>query len=415
MTQSDSFWRKRIGADQASSRLYVVGMLFINTGLLIASWYVSAEFRSTIPIGSPKLNRGELLYEGLPLLLIVAIVAVIFIITLLGEQWLTIRRLLGVHRQFRQFMISLVGSTVFIAILARDVSWIQLGYYAAVALLYGTLLILFPGRIRQQSGVDFEIVAALRQLYKQRFLIFLWMNYRIRRRYSQTILGIAWIVLLPIAQSAVLAFAFSQLLGARSGDTPFVVFLLSGSVIYGIFGTTVGRSTSVVVGMSNITEQVYFPREILLLLLIGEILIDYIFTFIALVVISLLFGVYPNIYFMLLPIPVIFMIALSLGIGFFLAWASIVVRDLQQLTNVLLQLVFYSTVLFNVDRVGPNLAFLPAINPVSGITEAFRSIVLYSRQPDWWQFIFPSVLAVVLLYFGYIYYKVNEDRFADFT
>jgi len=221
-------------------------------------------------------------------------------------------------------------------------------------------------------------------------------------------------VLLPLATSAVLAFAFTQLLGRAGGfSVPLICFILSGQVIFDIFRSSVQKSLTTIMGNIGVIKQVYFPREIIIILNLGETMVDLFFTFIVLMAINALYGIYPNIYYIYLPIPIFLMFALSAGLAFIFSWVSLLIRDMKQLVGVLLQLLYFTVVLYSPERAASEYEFIMAANPLSAIVVAFRDIVLYARPPDLQELFVPIVLSVALLYYGYVFFKVNEDRFVD--
>jgi ABC-type polysaccharide/polyol phosphate export permease len=174
------------------------------------------------------------------------------------------------------------------------------------------------------------------------------------------------------------------------------------------------RSKGAMRGMINVIKQIYFPREIIIVLLSGEVLVDFGFMFIAMLIVNAFFGIYPNIYYPLLIFPIVLMVLLSIGIGFILSWLTMIVRDLEQLTGVVINMLMYLTVLLDVNSVSERMKMFILLNPVSAITEAFRAIVIYDQPPDFVSLFVPLALTSALLYTGYIFFKVNEDRLVDF-
>jgi len=318
-------------------------------------------------------------------------------------------------RQFRLLLLSIMLASGAILVLMPKISLLQVTYFNVMTLLLGIFLILLPGRMRKDSHQKLSIIDNFQQIYDKRYLIQIWASYRIQERYTRTSLGLLWIVLFPIMESLVIAFAFSQLLGRGSfGGVPFILFLLSGRISFMLFQKIVVKGKTAIQQMSGVIRQVYFPREVIILLLSVEVVVDFLFAFAGFLVIALFYNVTPNVYYLLLPIPVILMLLLALGVGFIIAWLGLLVRDLQPLVDIAMQLLFYVTIFFDSSNVASNLRFIPLLNPVSAMVEAFRDITIYNRMPDFVSLYFPAVLSIALLYTGYVFFKVNEDRFADY-
>lgn len=322
----------------------------------------------------------------------------------------------SVQRQFRVLMLSAFIASAAILLFLTDVSQLQLVYFTGMTGLIGLAVILLPEHLQSVTAQRITPGNSLRELAAYNHLLVIWLTYRIEARYRQTLLGVLWIVLLPLSTALVLAFAFTQLLGVgQIMDVSFVAFLLSGQVIFSIFQSTVMNSHGSILGSIDLIKQIYFPRELMILLITGEALVDFFFMFVAVIGVNAVFyGIPPNIYYLLLPIPVLLMTVLGVGLALILGWVGLVVRDMQQLVAVVMQLLFFVTVLYS-PYVGasPAVTRLMALNPFGSVVTAFRDILLYGRMPNWTELYFPGVLAVVLLYLGYVVFKVNEDRMVD--
>lgn len=390
-------------------------LILMNYAILVGGMLIAVWLRLRIHIGNPLGPAYRAQNPPLYILLAASILLAYGLILRFPPDS-RLGRWLAPWRQFRILIVALLLSTALVLVLLPDISQLQMIYYVIGVILIGGIVVVLPARMRASAYIRSTTLQDLRDIYTQRYLVAIWLRYTIQSRYNQTILGILWIVLLPLSMSFVMAFAFTQLLGrSQNLGVPFVVFLLSGQIMFGIFSHVVMNSKNGILGTMGIIKQVYFPREVIIILIVGEALVDFIFTFIAFLIIAPLFGVWPNIYYLLLPIPIALMVCLSLGVGLIVSWLSMVIRDMQQLVGVLMQLLFYVTVLFSSQQVDPRYEFLMSVNPVSALVEAFRDITLYQRAPDPVRLYLPMVIALVVLYFGYVLFKVNEDRFVDYA
>lgn len=258
--------------------------------------------------------------------------------------------------------------------------------------------------------------AALGRLWAYRALLRLWLRYRIEARYRQLVLGVLWIVLLPLSTALVLAFAFTQLLGDNALDVPYVAFLLSGQVIFGVFQSIILNAKGGLVDHLDMMKQVAFPREIPLLLNAGEALVDFIFTFLAMLLIhAAFFGLAPNVHFIWLPLVLLGMLALALGLAFVLADLGVRVRDLQNLLAVLVQLLFFMIVLYLPGSGAQQYDQLMMLNPLAQFVVAFRAITIYGHAPDPLGLGLSLLLALLLLIWGYRRFKRREDALLDWA
>lgn len=381
---------------------------------MTASMLTAVQLRLTLPIGK-QLGLDYQPHFEILYLILGCWGAVAYGVAFFAKNHPVLSQYLQPERQYRILMLASGLSLITFWTIFPDVSQLQLLYYIFVSSTLGLFLIVIPGRLRESSYGKLSIQDNLKAIYDRRYLLSLWLRYRINARYQQTVLGIVWASLLPVLDSMVFAFAFSVFLGRGSSTAvPLVCFVLSGRVIYSIFQNIIMRSKGAMRGMINVIKQIYFPREIIIVLLSGEVLVDFGFMFIAMLIVNAFFGIYPNIYYPLLIFPIVLMVLLSIGIGFILSWLTMIVRDLEQLTGVVINMLMYLTVLLDVNSVSERMKMFILLNPVSAITEAFRAIVIYDQPPDFVSLFVPLALTSALLYTGYIFFKVNEDRLVDF-
>jgi ABC-type polysaccharide/polyol phosphate export permease len=346
-------------------------------------------------------------------LFVVIALAVLAVYALgLSAQSPPLERWIGVRRPYRRLLVMLLVSLVGMLVLLPDISQLQLAYYALFCPLLGILVIALPTRTYiGQPGND--AISDLGRLWRNRFLIRMWLRNNIEARYSQHVLGVLWIVLLPISTAVVLTIAFTQFMRMQL-DVPFIAFYLSALVHYNIFSTGIGTSAVVVTGKMGLITQVYFPREILPIVALGEILVDFTFTFLAMLIINALSGVFPNIYFVYLPLLLLILVLITLGLMLIFSAVSVLIRDIPQLIGVGLQLLFFLTpIIYPIQTLPVQYRFLFVLNPMAAVIQGFRDVIVYNRAPDIVTLYYPLVFGATVLVFGYAVFKSIEDRMAD--
>ena len=321
--------------------------------------------------------------------------------------------LLAKSHPFRSYLVSLALSLISILVLVPDVSQLQIFYFACTGLILGILCIALTSRI--QVGRPESLRQSLSSLRRRQALFFIWLGFNIQTRYSQRILGILWIILLPVATSAVLALAFSQFMRIQL-NVPFISFYLAALVPYGLFSGGVLNSTGSVVARVGIIAQVYFPREILVLLTLGEAIVDFCFVFVAMLIINAINGILPNGYFIYLPFLFLILVVMVLGLMFLVSSLTVMVRDIPQLLTVLMQLLFFITpIIYPIEQFPERLRFLFVINPIAPVVQAFRDVIVYGRAPDAVSLYYSIVFAGVILVVGYATFKSIETEMADYV
>jgi lipopolysaccharide transport system permease protein len=378
---------------------------------LIGGMLLAVQVRLQLPIGNAL--GGDYVALPLSLFLILALaVAVVYLISQTTTQIAAVQRWIGARHPYRRLLVMLAVSFVGIFLLLPDISQLQLAYYLLFTSLIGIFVIALPTRTYiGQPGND--VISDLGRLWKNRFLMAMWLRNNIEARYSQHVLGVLWIVLLPISTAVVLTIAFTQFMRVQL-DVPFITFYLSALVHYNIFSNGINTSATVVTNKMGLITQVYFPREILPMVALGEILVDFLFTLTAMLLINALNGIFPNVYFIYLPLLLIILASITLGLMLVVSALSVLVRDIPQLVGVGLQLLFFMTpIIYPVENLPVQYRFLFVINPLAAVIQGFRDVIVYSRPPEIVTLYYPLVFGAATLVFGYALFKAIEDRMAD--
>jgi ABC-type polysaccharide/polyol phosphate export permease len=310
-------------------------------------------------------------------------------------------------------LLSLCVSLAALSLLLPYQSGLQKGYFAGIAPVLLLLIVPVPASAHSDAGIA-SFSTNLTRLWANRSLLRIWVQYNVQSRYAQAFLGILWIILLPLSNALVLNIVFAELLRVSTGDVPFISFLLVGLVSWGLFSQSISAGLRSILGAMSLVNQIYFPREIIVLSALGEACVDACFMFLATLVIDLIVGIYPNPYFFILPLVILIQLAFSLGLMLIVSWLSVLVRDIPQLVSVLLQIVFYlCPIIYPLALLPERVRLLIMLNPLATLIAAYRAIIIYGQAPDFLSLVYPAALGVGFLVFGYRLFKANEDRFAD--
>jgi lipopolysaccharide transport system permease protein len=238
----------------------------------------------------------------------------------------------------------------------------------------------------------------------------------VKIRYRQTALGVAWIALQPLLMLAVLSVVFGRLLRVPSGSEPYAVFLLAALVPWGFFSSSVTRCVSNLVGSAHLIGKVYFPRLVLPLGTVAAGAVDLAVSLVLLFAILALYRVPLTWRVLLLPVAVLWLSAISLGIGVFLAAMNVRYRDVGQVLPALLQVWLFATpVIYGFDVIPERHRALAALNPLAAPIELFRAIFLerHSFPFDRLQLSLSVLICLLILAVGVAVFRKVERTMAD--
>lgn len=269
------------------------------------------------------------------------------------------------------------------------------------------------------SAVFTPVIELIR--YRQLCLSLAWRDVRVR--YKQSLLGLGWAILLPLAMMLVFTFVFTRAVDVRGrlGDgLPYALFVFTGLVPWTFFGQSLTSCANVLVANRNLITKVYFPREVFPLSAVGGGLLDF---GIALIVLAGL-GAYFHLTgawtiradasMLFLPVVVAAQSLLTIGLGMMLATANVFYRDVRQGVGVVVQLgMFMSGVVVPVPQDGSRLSLLLAWNPMVPLIQAYRDVVLHGQLPAGRAFLYSVVVAFGVLVVGWYWFRRASRRFAE--
>jgi ABC-type polysaccharide/polyol phosphate export permease len=104
---------------------------------------------------------------------------------------------------------------------------------------------------------------------------------------------------------------------------------------------------------------------------------------------------------------------LILGIGLVTSSVNVFYRDVQPLLVLGLQLWFYaSPIIYPITLVPEKYRIIYYLNPMAGILESYRAVLLYHTIPGY-PLLIAGIMSVLIFGFGYWLFKRLEFQFAD--
>jgi lipopolysaccharide transport system permease protein len=254
----------------------------------------------------------------------------------------------------------------------------------------------------------------LLSLYRYRDLLWLWIGREIQVRYKQSLLGIVWAILQPLALALVFTWVFSQVIRVDTGDVPYIIFSYTTLVPWTFFTTSISFGVPSLVNNMSLVGKIYFPREVLPLASIGAALLDYFVGSLILAGMLLVYHIWPGIY-MLWVVPLLALqIILTMGVALFGASIIVFFRDVRFVMPLVTQVWMYATpVVYPTDMVPERLQPYYFLNPMAGIIDGYRRVLIMGEPPRLAAMVPGMVISLLIFVAGYILFKRVEPLFAD--
>ncbi|MCI2228375.1 ABC transporter permease [Polaribacter sp. MSW13] len=264
----------------------------------------------------------------------------------------------------------------------------------------------------------------LKEVWRYRDLLMLFVKRDIVTVYKQTVLGPLWYLLEPLFTTVVFTLIFNNVANVSTGETPAFLFNMSGIIVWGYFKTCLISTSTSFSSNAGIFSKVYFPRLIAPLTSI----VSNLFKFgIQLFILACFYTYYyisganlkltPVILFF--PVVIILMGLLGLGLGLIISALVTKYRDMKILVNFGLQLLMYlSAVMYPISffkEKMPDYAWIVEYNPLAGIIEMSRYLLFGTSgyHFDTNLFIITIGLVLGLLFVGVIVFNRSEKNFID--
>ncbi len=216
-----------------------------------------------------------------------------------------------------------------------------------------------------------------KRMWRQRDLLKSFVLRDIRLRYRQTLLGVLWAIIQPLAPLLIFTLIFSRFFSEFNQGIPYAVFVFCGLVPWLYFSNAVNQSGNSLSHHSYLIGKIYFPRLFLPLSSIIAGGLDFLVGFGLLIFLLLFYGVGISVNILFVPFLWVLLGILALSIGALFASLSVVFRDVKNLLPFILQLgLFLTPVIYPSKALPESVQWITKINPLTGIIENMRAVLL---------------------------------------
>lgn len=236
----------------------------------------------------------------------------------------------------------------------------------------------------------------------------------VKGRYSQSLFGAAWAIAQPLATMAVFTLVFSRLAQMPSGGAPYPLFAFAALVPWFFFSNSVMSGTMSLVTYRNIVTKTYFPREIVPLAQVGSRLVDLAAASTLFVALMIYYQVGVGRWVAMAPVFLALLLLFTLGVTLITSAINVFYRDVNPVVQIGLQLWLYLTpVAYPLSAVPETYRTFWLLNPLAGVVEGLRDVLVFSREPNWVIVGVSSALILVIFVIGVVLFKSTDKYFAD--
>lgn len=259
----------------------------------------------------------------------------------------------------------------------------------------------------------------LKQLWKYRDLISLFVRRDIINYYKQTVLGPLWYLFSPVISTIIYMIVFGNLAKLGTDGIPRPLFYFGGTMLWTFFSESLSKISNVFITNKNIFGKIYFPRLTVPISDIIVLIIKLSIQFSLFIIIYILYickGVPIKVSFTILffPVLVIWLALLSAGLGMIISSITTKYRDLIMVLHFFISLAMYATpVVYPLSQIPEKMKIVFYVNPITAPMELFRIIFFQAGNIPVGVCLYSLISTFLFCFLGLILFKMNEKKFID--
>jgi lipopolysaccharide transport system permease protein len=260
----------------------------------------------------------------------------------------------------------------------------------------------------------------LKELWRYRDLIMLFVRRDFVSVYKQTILGPLWLFIQPLFTTLIFFVVFNQIAKIPTNGVDPILFYLSGITLWNYFSDCFSKTSNTFVSNAGIFGKVYFPRLATPISIVISNLIKLgiqVLLFVAILIYQMItkdVQLNVNAYILILPYLIILMAVMGLGLGIIFSALTTKYRDLSFLLTFGIQLLMYATpIIYPLSYTEGKLHTIISMNPLTPLMESFRYAFFSIGNFDWSGLAYTSIFSFGVLFIGIIIFNQVEKSFMD--
>ena len=259
----------------------------------------------------------------------------------------------------------------------------------------------------------------IKEIFKYKDLLFLFVKRDFVSIYKQTILGPLWFFLQPIITAITFTVIFGNLAKISTDGLPQILFYMCGITLWNYFADTLTKTADTFSSNANIFGKVYFPRMIVPLSVVVSNLIKLAIQFLLFLGIWIYYLlqsdlIHPNKMLALIPFLIILIGFMALSFGVIISSLTTKYRDLKFLVTFGIQIMMYaSPIVYPLSIVPEKYKWIIIANPVTSIIETFKYAFLGVGEFSWLYLGYSTLFTIILFMIGLVIFHRVEKSFMD--
>jgi ABC-2 type transport system permease protein len=243
---------------------------------------------------------------------------------------------------------------------------------------------------------------------RYRQILWLLTSRDLKVRYTTSRLGYLWSILDPLLMSGIYYFVFTVIFHRSVGETPYIIFLLSGLLAWQWFNGAVSDATKAFTSDAKLVRSTKIPRTIWVNRIVASKGIEFLFSIPVLAFFAVITRAPIHWQVVFVPLVIILQGILITGLGLIIAPLVVFFRDLERATRLILRFLFYaSPIIYGTNNLPEHFRLFAAFNPLSGIFGLYRG-AFFPDQISVTEVVVGGIMCFVILGVGILVFRKSE-------
>lgn len=257
----------------------------------------------------------------------------------------------------------------------------------------------------------------IKGLIKKRKLIMELATNDFKARYASSFLGMIWAYILPLTNILVFWFVFQMgLKNSAVKGYAFIVWYIPAFLAWNFFSDAFIASANSIREYGYLVKKVNFPVfTIPFVKIVSGFFVHIVFVGVI-IIINLVYGIYPSIYYLQVFYYLFCTVVLLMGLAWLFSALGCIIPDILNGVNVVLQLGFWATpIIWDPSNMSGIIQKILKLNPLFYVCQGYRDTFIYGVW--FWEYkgltVYYWIVTLIILGLGIYTFKKLQPRFAD--
>lgn len=255
----------------------------------------------------------------------------------------------------------------------------------------------------------------LAELHRDRAVAVALASRVMRARYKRSFLGVAWVLLSPLAYTAVFMIVFDRIADVDTRGIPYALFVYTAMVPWAFFSASFNDGAQSILNNGALVNRLPVSRMVFPVSSMLVASVDMLIAASLLPVLMVVFSTAPTVTtFWILPL---FAVQVALVAGVVLAVSALApyVRDIRHVLPLIVQVLLLVTpVAYGFWAITSTYRTLVAfVNPLAPVIDGYRRVIFLGESPEATTFLPAAVMSVLVFVVGVVVFDRLQRGFAD--